>query len=832
MLYQVFESHPLVYAGLTDEGICFPELVAPPREYRDAMTAPWGGGFWNGWVERKTVAGTQSVSTIYALCRIDTATWWFPIFIVGKWDGLTGKFIDSDRTTVGSFFNWIFSASINFIQDDVGQLWHWEYSMFSYSGVVRRHPPLTEQISDGFMGQIGMPDLRRFYWDLSIWDGEWLNEAGTATDADVFANFHPLAISQRGDWLVADHTGVGPTGGDLPEFPKPYVAVYTISTRRRRGFIRLRSQAVRGISAPGDLAYLFTVDGAIELINCSTLENLGTLNYNLTSHDNIGSWDDLSFAAAYDQAYRRLLVIERTADDPITGACTSRWRGYAPREVSLNVTKPLPLKVPKEGRTVPVLIKAYGSGGTGIGGEGVTISVNEAGGTIYPTQTSTDPTGDIVAYWACGSEGPDAATIEVSIDTQRTIPGLTPGGYTKPIGVLPTYVEANEQERYFLPGWWLASTTSTRVRTQTAAQALEPYLSQFDTEENTYTPNFRGALIEYSWYDLETGVGTYDLSQIIADLAYLKSRGLKMIIAIRTSQPKPNALVLDPTWQECSPWIPAHMYEDDTDLFQASSLGIGYTGCTYTVYPPVPSNSSVIHQTIYPMLFSETIKYALIGLVQAILAQFQSDNDVVGIVPFDYPKILSGAVERCLPYPDFPVGTVGPDAIYEAMRDIYTALLGSTNKLLFGYCSETNNDYEGSYSVVNMASSSMRTWMVDNGVGLLGSFWLTQYNSGAIGSMSAAFSSANSVVPTGIAIPGWCWTDGRNLTTAGDQATAQDVLMGSASMVKSGNYYWAVDVTKPWMCFIEPDASVWSGDSGIMEITSTKSLYKYKEFYG
>ena len=832
MLYKTFESYPMVYQGIPfNVDPSSSPLYAPPREYMEAMTAPYQGGVVGAWTRQRAMVGYDvHQSTIYAICQVTSPDSWDGTwrYVVGQWDGFTGDFLDYDRNTWSSLWGWLYGTNFIFIQDDVGRVWVWDYSMFGMSGYLKRTKVITDPVSSGFAGQAGMPDLSNF--DVTIADGEWKNEDGSLSDVWPYGTFRPLAISWRDDWLLATPGDQSPTGGDLPDYAKPYVVVYTLSTRRRRGFIRLRNTGIKGVSTSTGLVYIFGQGGSIEVLNISIMESLGILNYDLSSHLAVGTADAYTgnFAPAYDEAYRRLLVFNVTPDDPVTGACTSMWTGYAPREASIGVTKPLPLAVPREGKTIPVLVKAYGSGGTGIGGEHIELSINEEGGVIYPTESSSDATGNIYAQWVCGDQGIDNATISVNMEADQALPGLIPGTYTESTLVLPTYLEDNNQGKYFFPGWWLLQTAATRVKTQTAEQKFATYLSQ--VEDAGYSNQFQGALVEYSWYELEPTVGVYDFSKIRADLTYLKSLGMKMIVGIRVSGPKPTDINKDPR-TECSPWIAPHIYNDTSGAYQESVLGEGYTGLTYTVFP-TESSSYAVYQSLYPMLFVSSIQSAYLTLMGSLLVEFASDDSLIGVVPFDYPQVTSGAIERCMPYPDYPIGTYTLDDLKAAIINTYSQVQSLTTKLVFGYCTPTNNDWEGNYSLIGQAPTTITTWMKENGVGLLNSFWLTKYNSAAIGGAYSLFTSANSSVPTGIVIPDWCWTDPRNLNTAQEQSTGLDVLMGSASMARTGNLYWPVNQAYPWMCFIEPNSSVWKGSGGVIETTATRRLQKYAEFYG
>jgi hypothetical protein len=81
---------------------------------------------------------------------------------------------------------------------------------------------------------------------------------------------------------------------------------------------------------------------------------------------------------AWDGDHRRLLLIEKTPNDA-AGACTMLVRGYLPVPEPVRVTTPIPLRVPRPGRTIPLHVQVVDDMNQGIGGYVVDCTVTGEG---------------------------------------------------------------------------------------------------------------------------------------------------------------------------------------------------------------------------------------------------------------------------------------------------------------------------------------------------------------------------------------------------------------------------------------------------------------------
>lgn len=101
---------------------------------------------------------------------------------------------------------------------------------------------------------------------------------------------------------------------------------------------------------------------------------------------------------AWDPIYRRILIMEETADTE-AGASTTRIRGYRQVPEPVRLTTPIPLKAPRQRRTVPVLVQALGDLNEGVGGYVMDATVTGAASLVgFPV---SDGLGNSILHVAC-----------------------------------------------------------------------------------------------------------------------------------------------------------------------------------------------------------------------------------------------------------------------------------------------------------------------------------------------------------------------------------------------------------------------------------------------
>jgi hypothetical protein len=87
-----------------------------------------------------------------------------------------------------------------------------------------------------------------------------------------------------------------------------------------------------------------------------------------------GYWNAPYTQMAWDKVYNRLLVLEMEGDKP-DGSCACKVRGFQLVNMPQRITRPIPLKVPRQGRVVPVLVQIVDDMNHGVGGYVVNAQV-------------------------------------------------------------------------------------------------------------------------------------------------------------------------------------------------------------------------------------------------------------------------------------------------------------------------------------------------------------------------------------------------------------------------------------------------------------------------
>jgi hypothetical protein len=109
-------------------------------------------------------------------------------------------------------------------------------------------------------------------------------------------------------------------------------------------------------------------------------------------------WNNNDVAMAFDPVFRRLLVIELMPNNP-DGSCSMYIRGFRQVPEPVRITVPIPLKVPRQGRNIPVLVQVVGGLNEGVGGYVLNATV-EGAGSLYGVPIS-DHVGNTLIPVAC-----------------------------------------------------------------------------------------------------------------------------------------------------------------------------------------------------------------------------------------------------------------------------------------------------------------------------------------------------------------------------------------------------------------------------------------------
>lgn len=131
----------------------------------------------------------------------------------------------------------------------------------------------------------------------------------------------------------------------------------------------------------------------------------------------------------WDRLYRRFLIFDQVPDN-VDGSCASRIRGYRFVPVPERITTPIPLIVPRKGRTIPVMAQVVSDLNEGVGG--YVISSRAIGAGYVAGLPITDNIGRAITQVYCSSTGPVHIVCSAKVDTY-SVPSIVP----RPIPPLP-----------------------------------------------------------------------------------------------------------------------------------------------------------------------------------------------------------------------------------------------------------------------------------------------------------------------------------------------------------------------------------------------------------
>lgn len=312
MFKQVFQTDlvpyrtPEEWAGIPSgsglQSLYSPYLVTPPREYAEALG---GLGPFVLYTDRtETISGPTTVSLIAWTHRIYWPGWEIVSY---KFDGTTGALVS--YTTVP-----------------------WGAMEAAWTGEVQQ----------GFDGRL---------WRSYLQDLQELSD-----DLDTVLRAIPASHFGR----IAAKLPVPDVQNDLivmaSEAVLTAVDVYRLSTGEH--IRRINTSDTPGAICPERRGRVFVLGKDRKLLNL----------IDITTGQIMATWKCPSPAGAqktllsWDVVYRRLLVFAWMPDAE-NGASVSRVVGYYPIPLATNLCTPIPLTVPRKGRTVPVLTRVVGDAG-------------------------------------------------------------------------------------------------------------------------------------------------------------------------------------------------------------------------------------------------------------------------------------------------------------------------------------------------------------------------------------------------------------------------------------------------------------------------------------
>lgn len=324
MFKQVFQTEIVPYrqpwagipGGIGLQSLYNPYLVAAPREYAEEFTNPW-----ILYSERtETIFGPTTISMLAWTKRIYWPGWEILLY---KFDGITGQFLSRQPVPWGA----------------VEAAW-------------------TGEIVQGFDGRL----WRTYLQDMH----ELSDDLSSVLRVIPASRFGRIACNLPAVDVMNDTVVMAAESGQTA------IVVYRLSTGEKLRTIN--TSDAPGYLCPERKGRVFVLGKnklLLNLINFETGEIMAT-------------WKCPSPAGAkkvmlsWDVVYRRLLVFGWMPDAE-NGASLSRVTGYYPLPVATNLCKPIPLKVPRKGRVIPVLTRVIGDAGEPVMSTVVSATATGAG---------------------------------------------------------------------------------------------------------------------------------------------------------------------------------------------------------------------------------------------------------------------------------------------------------------------------------------------------------------------------------------------------------------------------------------------------------------------
>lgn len=304
-----------------------------------------------GLVTSKSTPGVPS--TIYTFASLNVRYW--PSWDHGYWvfDGSTGKLV---RRVIGPSFNatWVFGMG-TIVASRKGKLW----ALNSYGTQI-------QQLSLGATATALPSDEPQKAVDWSL-IGPQIPASKYIVDPvnDPDGPLHGFGAG--GTFAIDDELDVF-IDGSFNDF-----RVFKFSTGAFKYGITMPSEIVAICLEDDSRCYILIGNNTVMLFDYMRGEVLGAAQ--IPPLSDAGSyWNRTGIRMAWDPVYRRLLVWEKTPDNP-DGSCTQVIRGFSMVNEPCRLTKPIPLKVPRRGRVIPVLVQVLDERNAGVGGYVVDATV-------------------------------------------------------------------------------------------------------------------------------------------------------------------------------------------------------------------------------------------------------------------------------------------------------------------------------------------------------------------------------------------------------------------------------------------------------------------------
>jgi hypothetical protein len=388
MLNQIYQSEPWKYhtrasfaaAGGKYAGNAYYGTYIPP--WNESMTA----------LKNMFVHPTEtlkSYNSVYVLAQLSTEYWPSWGASLQRWDSSTGQWLQ--RMPIGVSVVGTMTLQ-NMFRSRVGKMY--------YTGIL----------TDG---------LIEFT----------LTESG---DIAAIAGGAHISASKFGMYQFFGYIGIDdtpePHGNKLLSADGTDLSVFNLTTGQLLYKRRFPAPIVGIALEEDDRVYVLLNNRILALFDYTRNDVMGASKIPTTAK-NEGIAEG-QIVMSWDWLLRRLLIMERVPD--VQGASQTKIKGYRAVPIPVRITIPIPLRVPRRDRVIPVMSQVVGDMNEGVGGYNVTVTVS--GDAALAGMPTTDGLGVAVTKVRCGlpsnlvigGPGSDEVGVEELVYTDIDAGGMTP----------------------------------------------------------------------------------------------------------------------------------------------------------------------------------------------------------------------------------------------------------------------------------------------------------------------------------------------------------------------------------------------------------------------
>ena len=374
MLREIFRTVPVPYRKQGEEFGGYPFGAHYPANIDPWVESIW---WWTGIYVSPHYPTPESPTSIYLFSILHMRQWPSWGFGFYRFDGKSGKLIK--RFNRGGGLGTILAIDI---------------AQSSRSGVLYFRQQLQPTIAKVDLGATAT---------ALVGDEPEIDDTWTLTDFVNISRFGPynedgdrlLEFGHAGMFAIDDLTDIY-IDGSFRAF-----RVFEWSTGVHRYTIEFPDNIVDIALEDANHCYVLMGNQTLVLFDYMRGEVMGAVKIPSLLHET-NYWNNGDIRITWDATFRRLLVIEVAPNNP-DGSSASYVRGFRQVPEATRVTTPIPLKVPRQGRTIPVLVQVVGDLNEGVGGYVLDVQVSGSG--ALAGIPISDHRGDTLVQIACGEPG-------------------------------------------------------------------------------------------------------------------------------------------------------------------------------------------------------------------------------------------------------------------------------------------------------------------------------------------------------------------------------------------------------------------------------------------